>query len=146
MTAALHNSPSSLQPEATVMFQVPQELLKQSAESSNPAMRAFVQPDSSEDARTVVAQVPPELLSQGSARAELESPDEPHYREVYDKFVETRISCGEDTSDLTYERFVAKLVKNRQQIVEKHKAKSVRFQVYVKDGKAALRALPVREP
>ena len=36
-------------------------------------------------------------------------------------------------------------MKNRQQIIEKHKAKSVRFQVYVKEGKAALRALPVRE-
>jgi len=40
---------------------------------------------------------------------------------------------------------VTKLLKNRQQIVEKYNSRSVRFQVYVKQGKAALRAVPVRD-
>lgn len=124
------------------MFQVPQELLQQSATTIPPPHAA----SSSDDARTVVAAVPQELLSQAGPRADgLSNADEIHYREVYDKFLETRVQCREDTSDLTYDRFLAKLLKNRQQIVEKHKAKAVRFQVYVKEGKAALRALPVRE-
>lgn len=133
----------ALSPEATVMFQVPQELLQQSAQTVPPPRTMTPQSD---DARTVVAAVPQELLSQAGPRADgLNSTDEIHYREVYDKFLETRVQCREDTSDLTYDRFLAKLLKNRQQIVEKHKAKAVRFQVYVKEGKAALRALPVRE-
>jgi hypothetical protein len=146
---------ASMQPEATVMFQVPAELLNQSAQASNmvppPSKPAptpsYVPPKQADDARTVVAAVPQELLSavSGAARDGVNAADEAHYKEVYDKFVQTRLECGEDTSDLTYDRFVAKLLKNRQQIVEKHKAKSVRFQVYVKEGKAALRALPVRE-
>ena len=145
--------------EATVMFQVPQELLTQSqvpapSVSSAPSFGAPpLNPRSVDDNRTVAAAVPHELLAQLNASPHNPPPsaagvppgDETHYKEVYEKFVQTRVDCGEETGDLTYDRFVAKLLKNRQQILEKHKARSVRFQVYVKDGKAALRALPVRE-
>lgn len=129
-----------MQPEATVMFQVPESLLAASAVPPAAPRSAPV-----DDNRTVVAQVPQELLAQVSPKNDVDAVDEAHYKEVYEKFVQTRIECGEDTSDLSYDRFVAKLLKNRQQIIEKHKAKSVRFQVYAKDGKAALRALPVRD-
>jgi hypothetical protein len=145
-----------MQPEATVMFQVPASLLEASgaadrkAPAPAPAPRPQPPPPTPmhapvDDNRTVVAQVPHELLAQVAPKNDVDASDEAHYKEVYEKFVQSRIECGEDTSDLSYERFVAKLLKNRQQIVEKHKAKSVRFQVYVKDGKAALRALPVRD-
>ena len=140
----------AMQPEATVMFQVPESLLAASAVDNKKAAAAKPAPTAAptksvDDNRTVVAQVPQELLAQVAPKNDVDAADEAHYKEVYEKFVQTRIECGEDTSDLSYERFVAKLLKNRQQIVEKHKARSVRFQVYVKDGKAALRALPVRE-
>ena len=138
----------AMQPEATVMFQVPQSLLQASATASTippPSAPAQVSRTSVDDNRTVVAQVPQELLAQVAPKNDVDAADEAHYKEVYEKFVQTRIECGEDTSDLSYDRFVTKLLKNRQQIVEKHKAKSVRFQVYAKDGKAALRALPVRD-
>jgi hypothetical protein len=154
-----------MNPEATVMFQVPQSLLQASSEPLSVPPTASVPPsvppsaapplppfqaasdDSGDDNRTVVAQVPRDLLTATAqpANASGDAADQAHYREVYEKFLKTRIECGEDTSDLTIDRFIAKLLKNRQQILEKHKAKGVRFQVYVKDGKAALRALPVRE-
>jgi hypothetical protein len=141
-----------MQPEATVMFQVPESLLAASAAPPPPPppppaprVAPAPAPASVDDNRTVVAQVPQELLAQVSPKNDVDAADEAHYKEVYEKFVQTRIECGEDTSDLSYDRFVAKLLKNRQQIVEKHKARSVRFQVYAKDGKAALRALPVRD-
>jgi hypothetical protein len=138
-----------MQPEATVMFQVPESLLAASAAPSPPPAPLRAAPVSApspvDDNRTVVAQVPQELLAQVSPKNDVDAADDAHYKEVYEKFVQTRIECGEDTSDLSYDRFVAKLLKNRQQIVEKHKARSVRFQVYAKDGKAALRALPVRD-
>jgi hypothetical protein len=138
---------SEMNPEATVMFQVPEALLQASATSPPPPAAPPPPPQAAsvDDNRTVVAQVPHELLAQVAPKNDVDSADQAHYKEVYEKFVQTRIECGEDTSDLSYDRFVAKLLKNRQQILEKHKAKSVRFQVYAKDGKAALRALPVRD-
>jgi hypothetical protein len=155
---------SEMNPEATVMFQVPQSLLQASSIASTtpevvaPPPKAAPPPpapppfavssaNDADDNRTVVAQVPKDLLTQTAQPAHnpAEAADQAHYKEVYEKFLQTRIDCGEDTSDLSYDRFVTKLLKNRQQILEKHKAKGVRFQVYVKDGKAALRAVPVRE-
>jgi hypothetical protein len=153
-----------MNPEATVMFQVPQSLLQASSAAVPPSPppapsppppppfsppASFTPPggDNDDDNRTVVAQVPKDLLSQSAqpANAGPDAADQAHYKEVFEKFLQTRIECSEDTSDLTYDRFVTKLLKNRQQILEKHKARGVRFQVYVKDGKAALRALPVRD-
>jgi hypothetical protein len=137
----------AMNPEATVMFQVPEALLAaSSAAPPKPVAAPVASPARVDDNRTVVAQVPAELLAQVAPKGDpAAADDEAHYKEVYEKFLQTRIDCGEDTSDLSYDRFVAKLLKNRQQILEKHKAKTVRFQVYAKDGKAALRALPVRD-
>jgi hypothetical protein len=139
-----------MNPEATVMFQVPEALLAASSASAPPKGPPSPPPPTTpparlDDNRTVVAQVPAELLAQVATKNDPAAADEAHYKEVYEKFLQTRIECGEDTADLSYDRFVVKLLKNRQQILEKHKAKSVRFQVYAKDGKAALRALPVRD-
>ena len=67
-----------------------------------------------------------------------------HYREIFEQFVDTKKKCGEPTANLTYEKFVTKLEANREQIVSRYACRSVRFQVYVKDGKAALKATPVK--
>lgn len=155
-------------PEATVMFQVPQELLHESqvvrtetpsapppASPAPQATGSFFSPETgllaeddegeAEEGRTVVAQIPQELLSAAAKPNQVQDAEQVHFREVYDEFIRTRLQCSEDTSELTYDRFVAKLLKNKQQIVDKYNSKSVRFQVYVKQGKAALRAVPVRD-
>ena len=64
---------------------------------------------------------------------------------MYREFVATRERCGESADGLTYERFAVKLRKNREQLMQKYACRTVRFQVYVKEGKAALKATPVRE-
>lgn len=143
-------------PEATMMFQVPKELLDQAAgpvaptapqaPAFQPAAAPAAAPAPERNEATVIAQIPPELLSQAS---QVDAPavggeDEAHFREVFEQFVRTRQECGEDTRDLTYSRFVQKLIKNRRPIMDKYQCSSVRFQVYVKQGKAALRAVPVR--
>jgi hypothetical protein len=92
---------------------------------------------------TVVAEVPENLLRQ-SAREDSALDEAVHYREIFEQFVDTKKRCGEPTANLTYEKFVTKLEANREQIVSKYTCKSVRFQVYVKDGKAALKATPVK--
>lgn len=149
--AASSGSADDYNPEATVMFQVPEELIQESAQASQasqPPVQAAPPtppPAAPVEDRTVVAQVPQELLSKAAPKVNVAEQEQAHYKEVFQDFLRTRQECGEDTSDLTYDRFVAKLMKNRQAIMEKYKCKSVRFQVYVKGSKAALRALPVRE-
>ncbi len=73
-----------------------------------------------------------------------EDPDEAHFREIYEQFVALRAECGEQPSSLTYAGFVLKLRKNREQLMQKYGCATVRFQVYVKEGRAALKATPVR--
>ncbi len=68
--------------------------------------------------------------------------DELH--EVFAEFVDTKRTCGESVDGLTYEKFATKLRGHRLQLLQKPGCKTVRFQVYIKDGKAALKALPVQ--
>ena len=82
---------------------------------------------------------PPQLPGQGG------DSEEAHFREVYEEYVTTRQRCGESTQDLTFEKFCVTLRKNRDQILQSRAdAAGVRFSVYVKDGKAALKASPTK--
>jgi hypothetical protein len=71
--------------------------------------------------------------------------EEEQWRRVYDEFVVTKQQCGENTEGFTYEKFEQTLRKNRDALVERHGAKQVKFSVYVKDGKAALKASPIKD-
>ncbi|WP_225410457.1 MXAN_5187 family protein [Stigmatella hybrida] len=73
------------------------------------------------------------------------SEEDYHFQEVFREFVLTRERCGEQADGLTYDKFVQKLRKNKEQLVQKYTCRTVRFQVYVKEGKAALKATPVKD-
>ncbi len=148
-------------PEATVVAAVQHELLAHSARDdltdAVPAITGHEQAD-----HTMVAQVPPELLAQSAREGtsevqalgrsqsrvirdeSLDDSDRAHFKEVYERFVEMRRRCGENTGDLAFERFLTKLTRNRDNLIKKYSCRTVRFQVYEKDGKAALKATPVR--
>lgn len=66
------------------------------------------------------------------------------WRQVFDEFVRLKQECGESTEGLTYEKFEITLQKNEETLMKHHSASSVKFSVYVKEGKAALKASPVR--
>jgi len=70
--------------------------------------------------------------------------EETHWQQIFQEFLRTRASCGEATEGLTYEKFRLKLEGNKGALVSKYGCSTVKFQVYVKDGKAALKATPVR--
>jgi len=74
------------------------------------------------------------------------APDEweTHVREVFAEYVATRARCGEPTAGLALDKFREKLEANRKAIVDKYNCPSARFTVYVKDGKAALKASPLK--
>ena len=63
---------------------------------------------------------------------------------MFSEFLRSRAECGEVASGLTFERFAQKLASNKATLVAKYACRTVRFQVYVKDGKTALKATPVR--
>lgn len=66
------------------------------------------------------------------------------YQSLYREFITIKKKCGEPTAGFTYEKFLAAVNKNREQIIKRHNAKDVRFSVYEKNGKAALKAKPLR--
>ncbi len=70
---------------------------------------------------------------------------EEEWRAVYADFVRTKQECGEPTDSLSYEKFEGTLRKNRDAIVAQHQVERVKFTVYVKDGKAKLKANPIRD-
>ncbi len=124
-------------PDATRVAIIPQELLKASARGNTKENPMAPLP------RTMpgtprVASVPPSIAAGGGS-------EDAHFQEVFRDFVTTRERCGEPADGLTFDKFVAKLRKNKEQLVAKYNCKTVRFQVYVKEGKAALKATPVKE-
>lgn len=75
--------------------------------------------------------------------------DEPlldeYLKQVFDEFVSIKQQCGESVKELTFEKFAGKLLKNRADLIERFSCRRVRFSVYIKDGKAAIKATPVME-
>ncbi len=67
-----------------------------------------------------------------------------YFQEVYEQFIALKKKCGEPIESLSFERFAKKLQKNQEALIAKHGCQSVKFQVYEKDGKAALKASPVK--
>ena len=73
------------------------------------------------------------------------SEEHPQWQVVYDQYVQTRKQCGEPTQGLSFEKFLGTLQKNREAIIQRHGVSRVKFSVYVKQGKAALKASPIRD-
>ena len=70
------------------------------------------------------------------------SSDNEYFKSVYDKFVELQTECGESTDKLTLEQFVSRLAREKDNLMKRYHCKNVKFSVYVKDGKASLKAIP----
>jgi len=64
---------------------------------------------------------------------------------VFQDFVSLKQQCGESTEGFSYEKFEQTLKKKNEELLTRHGAKRVKFSVYVKDGKAALKASPIME-
>ncbi|MDQ3341313.1 MAG: hypothetical protein M4D80_39670 [Myxococcota bacterium] len=99
-------------------------------------------------ARGLAAAAPPLTLDDdilGLPADDAPSSVDPYFKQVYDQFISTKKTCGESTAGLTYEKFAEKLVRNRDDLIAKTHCREVRFTVYTKDGKAALKATPVKD-
>jgi hypothetical protein len=110
----------------------------------SPPAAAPANDDSDDDEATMVGAVPAELMAQatGENRASDESAE---WLVVYEDFVRTKKKCGEPVDGLSFDKFSHTLKKNRDALVQRHACKRVKFSVYVKEGRASLKATPVRE-
>jgi hypothetical protein len=70
---------------------------------------------------------------------------EPEWTQVYQDFVRLKQDCGEAVDGFTFERFTQTLRKNRDTLMREHGVQHVQFSAYVKQGRAALKAKPVRQ-
>ncbi|PTL78704.1 MXAN_5187 family protein [Vitiosangium sp. GDMCC 1.1324] len=132
-------------PETTRVAAIPQELLARSARPNTAEVPLPNRPGHPGVAAPSAASTPVMGTSTQSLGMPPPPSEEQHFQDVFREFVATRDQCGEPNDGLTYDKFVAKLRKNKEQLVQKYACKTVRFQVYVKEGKAALKATPVKD-
>jgi hypothetical protein len=67
------------------------------------------------------------------------------WHSVFQDFVSLKQQCGENTDGFSYEKFELTLKKKNEELLSRHGAKRVKFSVYVKEGKAALKASPIMD-
>jgi hypothetical protein len=110
-----------------------------SGPGAGPVPSAAAPMEEDEDA-TLVGSVPAEVMAQASGMSE-----GAEWKAVFDDFVRTKKQCNEPTDGLTFEKFTQTLKKNRDALVARHGCKRVKFSVYVKEGRASLKATPVKD-
>ncbi len=109
--------------------------------NENPIATNFMSGD--EEEATMVGQVPADVLL--AATGQMATGGEQDWKQIYEEFRRTKMQCGEPVDQLTFAKFEQTLAKNRDQLIQKHNCKRVRFSVYVKEGRASLKATPVKE-
>jgi len=85
------------------------------------------------------------LAGEALSASAAEGPEIAEWRNVFAEFLRVRKQCNQDTESLNFERFKAKLEVSKNNLLAKHHCKTVRFLVQIKDGKAAIKAIPVRD-
>ncbi len=109
--------------------------------------RAAAMLEDDEDA-TQVAKIPEELMkasATGEVKA-IENADElVQWRTTFEEFVAMRKKCSEPTTGLSFEKFQVQLRRNKEQLVKQYNCRRVKFTVYEKEGKAALKATPIKD-
>ncbi len=78
-------------------------------------------------------------------RGEAPAPRPDADRVVYDRLVDAKRSLNQDTSALSFDAVRNSLAKQRDKVREKHQCARVDFDVVVKDGKAFLKPIPVKD-
>src|SRR3954464_13287150 len=126
------DEPTRIEPVSAALLDKLRERDEETAAEAAPAAQAAAAP-----VHSAAEELPP-------AAGQEVDPDEGHWRETYDRFRELKTRLGEPVDRITFEKFVAKLKQNRADLITKHHCKGVRFSVYEKDGKAAIKAAAIR--
>jgi Double sensory domain of two-component sensor kinase len=111
------------------------------------APAVFAPPSFPPSSRTLPQPAPPLDLQKaifGDTSPDAPDEEDNHVQEVYLEFLATKQQCGESSSGLTLDKFRTRLQENKAALMTKHVCRTVRFSVHVKDGKASLRATPIK--
>lgn len=100
--------------------------------------------DDEKEEQTMVAQPSADLIAATGGGPTATDPAA-EWHQVYEEFLRTKRECNEPTDGLTFEKFQQTLKKNRDALMQRHGCKRVKFSVYVKEGRASLKATPVRD-
>lgn len=84
-----------------------------------------------------------DVLAPGAAESGEISLVDDSFRTLFEEFIALKRECGESTASLSYEKFASKMRASRASLMAKHGCEEVRFQLYVRDGHAAVKAKPV---
>jgi len=85
----------------------------------------------------------PQAAEAPAAADEGEGDELTEWQKVYEDFIAMKEQCGEPTTGMTFEKFKSTLQRNKDALVQRHGVTRVKFTVYAKEGKAALKASPV---
>lgn len=133
------------QPERTVAMLDPASLGGDAGSlSSLPFLASAKRFGKDEEEQTMVAQPSADLISAAIGATSALDPSS-EWQQVYEDFIRTKRECGEPTDGLTFDKFQQTLKKNRDALIQRHGCKRVKFSVYVKEGRASLKATPVRD-
>jgi hypothetical protein len=124
--------PASRPPEASPGKATGRRKAAQGKEADKPASPA--QPPD--------AAAPPEPVTHIAGTPPADPLSETRLRSVYRAYVEAKRRCNEDTTRLSFDAVAASLKRQVPELLDRHKVRDVEYRVFVKDGKAILRAVP----
>jgi hypothetical protein len=113
---------------------------KESTGKDAEAKQGAKKPEGAEAPPTTPTGSEPQIHIAGTAPADPLA--EGRLRSVYRAYVEAKRRCNEDTTRLSFDAVVASLKRQVPELLERHQARDVEYRVFVKDGKAILRAVP----
>jgi len=103
---------------------------KQAAQKAETAPATSASPTGSQPEIHIAGTPPADPLAEGRLRS------------VYRAYVEAKRRCNEDTTRLSFDAVAESLKRQVPELLERHNARDVEYRVFVKDGKAILRAVP----
>lgn len=117
-----------------------------------PAVKAFIATPPAAAAKPAIKVPAPPVsemnVTEGSVAVAsplaLASDEQVEWQKIYEEFLAVKKQCGESTAGLTFDKFKGTLQRNKEALVARHGGTRVKFTVYVKEGKAALKASPVK--
>jgi hypothetical protein len=92
--------------------------------------------------RQAPAAAPP--VHQETLRSSGDTDEETEWRQVYADFLAMKKQLNEPVDKMSYEKFKGTLQRNKDALIARHGCTRVSFRVYEKEGRAALKASPVK--
>ncbi len=108
------------------------------------APRMPTQPQKPMGVPAVAPGAPPPPPPPAAAGGMTDAEEKAYFQQIHQEFVALKQKLGESTDGLTFDRFEVTLKKNRDALKARYGCPSVKFNVYEKDGKASLKAVPFK--